>query len=55
MMPGGEIRWTCVLRTKEIIVALSIDVVINNADGSIENFLNRSYYGLYCQLKRGGI
>jgi hypothetical protein len=36
----GEKRWTCVLRTKEIIVALSgdFDVVIN-ADGSIENFL----------------
>jgi hypothetical protein len=54
-VPGGEIRGgPAYYEQKEIIVALSgsFDVVINNADGSIEKFsLNRSYYGLYLPAK----
>jgi hypothetical protein len=54
-VPGGEIRGGHAYYTQEeIIIALSgsFDVVITNADGSLEKFsLNRSYYGLYLPPK----
>lgn len=54
-VPGGEIRGGhAYYEQKEIIIALSgsFDVVITNADGSVEKFhLNRSYYGLYLPAK----
>jgi hypothetical protein len=54
-VPGGEIRGGhAYYEQKEIIVALSgsFDVVITNANGSVEKFsLNRSYYGLYLPAK----
>jgi hypothetical protein len=50
-VPGGEIRGGHAYhRQHEVIVALSgsFDVVVKNADGTIERFsLNRSYSGLY--------
>lgn len=54
-VPGGDIRGGHAYHEqKEIIIALSgsFDVVITNADGSVEKFsLNRSYYGLYLPAK----
>jgi hypothetical protein len=54
-VPGGETRGGHAYNLqKEIIVALSgsFDVIITNADGTIEKFsLNRSYYGLYLPAK----
>ena len=54
-VPGGEIRGGHAYKNqKEIIIALSgsFDVVITNADGTIEKHsLNRSYYGLYLPAK----
>lgn len=54
-VPGGGTRGGhAYYKQQEIIVALSgsFDVVITNADGSIEKFsLNRSYYGLYLPAK----
>lgn len=54
-VPGGETRGGhAYYEQKEIIVALSgsFDVVITNANGSMEKFsLNRSYYGLYLPAK----
>lgn len=54
-VPGGEMRGGhAYFDQKEIIVALSgsFDVVITNANGSVEKFsLNRSYYGLYLPAK----
>lgn len=54
-VPGGEIRGGHAYYVQEeIIIALSgsFDVVVTNADGSLEKFsLNRSYYGLYLPAK----
>lgn len=54
-VPGGEMRGGhAYFEQKEIIVALSgsFDVVITNANGTVEKFsLNRSYYGLYLPAK----
>ena len=55
-VPGGEFRGGHAYhKQEEVIIALSgsFDVVITNADGSLEKFsLNRSYYGLYLPPKK---